>query len=109
MSLQAMPIKNRLSPTRMFTSNIEGELLPTHLALSSPPPVKHWLQTCHETILSSNDTNRSIQLKLTGGADSGQFIYFNESISLLNNNKPFLVILKGGKIDLDEIDNCQIG
>ncbi|CAF3013359.1 unnamed protein product [Rotaria sp. Silwood2] len=79
-------------------------LSPTHLALSSPPilPIKHWSQTCHETILVSNDNNHTIQLPLEGGSDNGQFVYFNDSISLLKN-KTETNILKGGKIDFDEI------
>jgi hypothetical protein len=95
--------KNRFSPTRIYPKKIGSESPPTHLALTSPPPLKHWSQTCHETILSSNDNNHSIQLHLSGGADNGQFVYLNESISLLKNNKTSLIILKGGKIDLDEI------
>lgn len=79
-------------------------LSPTSLALTSPPllPAKHWSQTCQETILISNDTNHSIQLPLAGGADNGEFVYFIESMSLLNN-KTSTTILKGGKIDMDEI------
>jgi hypothetical protein len=77
---------------------------PTQLALTSLPtlPIKHWLQTCHDTLLSSNDPNHSIPLPLAGGADNGQFIYLNESISLLKN-KAFINIIKGSKIDRDEI------
>ncbi|CAF1063210.1 unnamed protein product [Rotaria sordida] len=79
-------------------------LSPTHLALTSPPilPRKHWAQTCHETILVSNDNNYTIQLPLAGGSDNGQFVYFNDSISLLKNNTSTNII-KGGKIDFDEI------
>ncbi len=78
-------------------------LSPTHLTLTSPPlPIKHWSQTCHETILLSNDNNHSIQLPLAGGSDNGEFIYFNESISLLKN-RTSTNIIKGGKIDLNEI------
>jgi hypothetical protein len=65
-------------------------------------PIQHWSDTFHETILLSNDTNRSIQLPLAGGADNGQFIYFNDSISILKN-KTSTNIIKGGKIDLEEI------
>jgi hypothetical protein len=68
----------------------------------SPLTIKHWSETIHETVLCSNDTNRSIQLPLGGGADSGEFIYFNDSISILKNKTPTNII-KGGKIDLDEI------
>jgi len=102
MSSLINPSKNRPSPTRMFQKNMDSESLPTHLALTSPP-IKHWSQTCHETILSSNDNNHSIKLNLSGGADNGQFVYLNESISLLKNNQTSFVILKGGKIDFDEI------
>ncbi|CAF4725154.1 unnamed protein product [Rotaria sp. Silwood1] len=79
-------------------------LSPTHLALTSPPilPTKHWSQICHETILVSNDNNHTIQLPLAGGSDNGQFVYFNDSISLLKN-KTSTNIIKGGKIDFDEI------
>ncbi|CAF4968907.1 unnamed protein product [Rotaria socialis] len=85
-------------------STIKPHLSPTHLALTSPPilPVKHWSQTSQETILISNDNNHSIQLPLAGGADNGQLVYFIESISLLKN-KTSTTILKGGKIDFDEI------
>ncbi len=38
-----------------------------------------------------------------GGADNGQFVYLNESISLLKNNQTSFTIIKGGKIDFDEI------
>jgi hypothetical protein len=79
-----------------------SESPPTHLALTSPP-IKHWSQTCHETILLSNDNNHAIKLNLSGGADNGQFVYLNESISLLKNNQTSFHILKGGKIDFDEI------
>jgi len=77
---------------------------PVHLALTSPPPlsIKHWSETSHETVLLSNDHNRSIQLPLAGGADNGQFIYLNDSISILKN-KTSTNIIKGGKIDLGEI------
>jgi hypothetical protein len=102
MSSLINPSKNRPSPTRMFQKNMDSESLPTHLALTSPP-IKHWSQTCHETILSSNDNNHSMKLNLAGGADNGQFVYLNESISLLKNNQTSFVILKGGKIDFDEI------
>jgi C-terminal processing protease CtpA/Prc len=95
--------KTRLSPTRIFSNKIGSESPPTHLALTSPPPIKHWSQTCHETILSSNDNNHSIRLNLAGGADNGQFVYLNESISLLKNNQTLFTIIKGGKIDFDEI------
>jgi hypothetical protein len=97
------PTKNRLSPTRIFPNKFVNDSPPTHLALTSPPPIKHWSQTCHETILSSNDNNHSIKLNLSGGADNGQFVYLNESISLLKNNQISFIILKGGKIDYDEI------
>ncbi|CAF2041366.1 unnamed protein product [Rotaria magnacalcarata] len=85
-------------------STIKPHLSPTHLALTSPPilPVKHWSQTSQETILISNDNNHSIQLPLAGGADNGQLVYFIEPISLLKN-KTSTTILKGGKIDFDEI------
>ncbi|CAF4044194.1 unnamed protein product [Rotaria magnacalcarata] len=95
--------KNRFSPTRMFQTKPGSESPPSHLALTSPPPIKHWYQTCHETILASNGNNHSIQLNLAGGADNGQFVYFNELISLLKNNQTSFIILKGGKIDIDEI------
>jgi hypothetical protein len=83
----------------------KSRLSPTHLTLTTPPPLplKHWSQTSHETILLSNDKNYSIQLPLAGGADNGQFVYLNESISLLKNNQTSFHILKGGKIDFDEI------
>ena len=107
MSSLINPTKNRLSPTRIFpktTTNNNNNISPsTHLALSSPPPIIHWSQTCHETILSLNENNHSIKLNLSGGADNGQFIYLNESISLLKNNQISFCILKGGKIDFDEI------
>jgi hypothetical protein len=102
MSSLINPSKNRPSPTRMFQKNMDSESLPTHLALTSPP-IKHWSQTCHETILSSNDNNHSMKLNLAGGADNGQFVYLNESISLLKNNQTSFTIIKGGKIDFDEI------
>ena len=74
-----------------------------HLTSSSPPlPIKHWSQTSHETILLSNNNNQPIQLPLAGGAENGQFIYLNESISLLKN-KTSTSITKGGRIDYDEI------
>ena len=96
--------KTRLSPTRIYPPRMSGnESPPTHLALTSPPPIKHWSHTCHETILSSNDTNYSIRLNLSGGADNGQFVFFNESISLLKPTKTALAIVKGGKIDHEEI------
>ncbi|CAF0809334.1 unnamed protein product [Rotaria sp. Silwood1] len=95
--------KNRFSPTKMLQKKTGSESPPSHLALTSPPPIKHWCQTCHETILSSNGNNQSIQLNLSGGADNGQFVYFNEPISLLKNNQTSFIILKGGKIDLEEI------
>ena len=102
MSSLINPTRNRLSPNRIFSKNIDTQSPPTHLALSSPP-IKHWTQTCHETILSSNDNNHSIKLNLLGGADNGQFVYLNESISLLKNNQTSFTIVKGGKIDFDEI------
>ncbi len=82
----------------------KSRLSPTHLESTSPPPlpIKHWSQTIHETILVSNDRNHSIQISLAGGADNGQFIYLNESISILKN-KTLKNIVKGGKIDCDEI------
>jgi len=95
--------KSRLSPTRTYQNRFDSESPPSHLALTSPPPIKHWSQTCHETILSSNDQNQSIQLHLAGGADNGQFVYLNESISLIKNNQNSFTIYKGGKIDFDEI------
>ena len=94
---------NRLSPTRIFPPKTGSESPPTHLALTSPPPLKHWSLTCHETVLSSHDPHQSVHLNLSGGADNGQFVYFNQSISLLKNNKSSVNILKGSKIDLDEI------
>ena len=98
------PTKNRLSPTRIFPKPaITNISPPTHLALSSPPPINHWSQTCHETILSLDESHHSIKLNLSGGADNGQFVYLNESISLLRNHHSTFVILKGGKIDFDEI------
>ena len=69
-------------------------------SLSSP--MSHWLQSSHETVLSSNDNHHPIQLALGGGAENGQFIYVNESISLLKT-KAFLNIVKGSKIDHEEI------
>ena len=95
--------KTRFSPTRVFGNTFDSESPTTHLALSSPPPIKHWSHTCHETILSSNDKTHPIQLSLQGGADNGQFVYLNESISLLKNNQTSFTIVKGGKIDLEEI------
>jgi hypothetical protein len=103
MSSLINPTKNRLSPTRIFPKHLDNQSPPTHLALSSPPPIKHWTQTCHETILTSNDSNHSINLNLSGGADNGQFVYLNEPISLLKSNQTSFTIIKGGKIDLDEI------
>lgn len=94
--------KPRFSPTRMFQKKPGSESPPSLLALTSPPPIKHWYQTCHETILSPNG-NHSIKLNLSGGADNGQFVYFHESISLLKNGQTSFVIHKGGKIDADEI------
>lgn len=90
--------------TSTFTSTKPRLSSSPHLALTSPPvlPIKHWSQTCHETILISNDNNYPIELPLTGGADNGQFVYFTESISLLKN-KTSTNIIKGGKIDVDEI------
>ena len=101
MSISTNSMRNRFSPTGMF-GKTGSESPPTHLALSSPP-IKHWSHTCHETALSSNDSNYSIHLNLAGGADNWQFVYFNESLSALKNNKSTATILKGGKIDLDEI------
>ena len=95
--------KTRSSPTRMFHRKPDNEPPSTHLALTSPPPIKHWSETCHETILSSKDSEHAIQLNLSGGADNGQFVYFNESISLLRTNQTSFTILQGGKIDFDEI------
>jgi hypothetical protein len=103
MSSLLNPTKNRLSPTRIFPKQTNNEYPSTHLALSSPPPITHWSQTCHETLLSLNDNHHSIKLNLSGGADNGQFVYLNESISLLKNNQTSFMILKGGKIDFDEI------
>lgn len=80
----------------------KSRLSPTHLISSSSIPIKHWSQTCHETILISNDNTRPIQLPLIGGANNGEFIYFNESISILKNKTPTNII-QGGKIDFDEI------
>ena len=65
-------------------------------------PIKHWSQACHETVLSSNDQHHSLQLSLAGGAENGEFVYLNESVSILKN-KPFLTIIKGSKIDCEEI------
>jgi hypothetical protein len=83
--------KTRFSPT-------------THLALTSVPPlpIKHWSQTSHDTILLSTDKQQPIELSIAGGAENGQFIYLNESISLLKNTTSTNII-KGGKIDFDEI------
>lgn len=103
MSSLMNPNKARFSPTHTFANTFDSESPTAHLALSSPPPIKHWSQTCHETILSSNDKNHPIQLNLQGGADNGQFVYLNESISLLKNNQTAFTIVKGGKIDLEEI------
>ncbi|CAF0822711.1 unnamed protein product [Adineta steineri] len=87
------------------TFNItKARVSPSHLtstSLSSLPP-KHWAHTCHETILLSNDKKYSIPLSLAGGAENGQFIYLNQSISLIKN-KTSINIIKGGKIDSDEI------
>ena len=69
---------------------------------ASVPPIKHWSQTYHETILSSNDSRESIRLPLDGGAENGQLIFLNQSISLLKNQTS-INIIKGGKIDRDEI------
>lgn len=85
-------------------NTIKSRLSPTHVHSTSPPPLpnKHWSQTIHETILLSNDKHQSIQLPLAGGSDNGEFIYFNESISILKN-KTSTNIIKGGKIDREEI------
>jgi hypothetical protein len=81
----------------------KSRLSPTHVTLTSPPlPTKHWSQTLHETILLSNHNNQTIQLPLAGGADNGQFVYLYESISLLKN-KSSASIVKGGKVDSEEI------
>ena len=82
----------------------KSRLSPNPLTLTSSPslPTKHWLQTCHETILLSNDKSYPIQLPILGGSDNGEFIYFTESISILKN-KTLTNIIKGGKIDIDEI------
>jgi hypothetical protein len=69
---------------------------------SSGASGKHWSQVCHETVLTSSDAQHSIELSLAGGAENGQFIYLNESISILKS-KPYLTIVKGSKIDIDEI------
>ena len=79
--------KTRLSPT----TTTHG-IVTSSLSL----PLKHWSQTCHETILISNDPNQPIELSLGGGAENGEFIYLNESISILKNKTPTNVI-KGGK------------
>lgn len=95
-------MKNRFSPSVMFSKT--GSESPTNnLVHSSPLQITHWSQTFHETVLSSPDPNYSIHLNLAGGADNGQFVYFNESLSLSRTHKAAPVILKGGKIDLDEI------
>lgn len=85
-------------------NTIKSRHSPTHLHSKSPPPLpnKHWSQTIHETVLLSNDKNHSIQLPLAGGADSGEFIYLDDSISILKN-KTSTNIVKGGKIDVGEI------
>ncbi|UJR23490.1 hypothetical protein I4U23_026488 [Adineta vaga] len=79
-------------------------LSPSQFTLSSVPPLptKHWSQTCHETILFSNDCQYSFPLLLEGGAENGQFVYLKESVSLLKN-KSSMKIIKGGKIDAEEI------
>jgi hypothetical protein len=73
-------------------------------SVSTPPPlpVKHWSQTCHDTILSSDHTQYSLQLPLAGGAENGRFVYVNESVSILKT-KAFVNIIKGSKIDSEEI------
>lgn len=63
---------------------------------------KHWSHTCHETVLLSNDSRSFIPLPLAGGADNGQFIYLKQPISLLRN-KSTVNIIKGNRIDADEI------
>ena len=103
MSSYLHPSKTRLSPTRTYPTHLDSDSPPTHLALTSPPPIKHWSQTCHETILSSNDHHHPIRLNLSGGADNGQFVYLNEAISLLKSNQTLFAIIKGGKIEFDEI------
>lgn len=97
------PSKTRLSPSRTYPHRFDSESPPSHLALTSPPPVQHWSQTCHDTVLSSTNNHQPIQLNLAGGADGGLFVYLNESISLLKNHPSLLTIVKGGKIDLNEI------
>lgn len=97
------PPRNRLSPTRVFPKPPNNLSPSAHLALSSPPPTAHWSHTCHETILSLNETHPSIKLNLSGGADNGQFVALNESISLLRNQPTSFHIVKGGKVDFDEI------
>lgn len=50
----------------------------------------------------SNDPTELIQLPLAGGAENGEFIYFNEPISFLKNQTSTNLI-KGGKIETNEI------
>lgn len=96
-------VKNRLSPAQLFPSKAGSESPPSQLALSSQPLTKHWLQTVHQTILVSTDSTHPIRLNLAGGADNGQFVYFNECLSLIKTPKSPLTIVKGNRIDLDEI------
>lgn len=77
----------------------------SHLLSNTPTPpttTKHWSQTIHETVLSSNDPDHCLQLSIGGGSENGQFIFINESVSILRS-KPFLSIVKGSKIDVEEI------
>jgi len=101
--MMSLSTKTRLSPAQIFPTKMGSESPPSHLALSSPPLIKHWSQTCHETILVSTDPSQSIQLNLTGGADNGRFVSFNECLSLIKTPKTSLTIVKGGRIDLDEV------
>ncbi|CAF1657868.1 unnamed protein product [Adineta ricciae] len=89
--------------TSTFNST-KTRLSPVQFTLSSVPPLptKHWSQTCHETIVLSNDNQYSLPLSLGGGAENGQFVYLIEAISLLNSQST-VKIIKGGKIDVDEI------
>lgn len=111
-------MKKEKSYPRPISLSMTTTFNATNQSVRSPPlpppliPIKHWSQTYHETILSSNDQHQSLQLPLDGGAENGQFIYFNQSISLLKN-QTLINIIKGGKIDRDEIileiDQHRIG
>ncbi|CAF0906183.1 unnamed protein product, partial [Didymodactylos carnosus] len=99
-----MSSKQRLSPTKTINStNSNSNKKENNNILDN---VKHWSQTCHDTILCSNNINdesstKSLLLTLNGGSDNGQFVYFGETI--LQNNKSNVKIIEGGKINQDEI------